>query len=110
VADPAALADAARERELFALPRLEADLPRFLGEHGTGLDALAGRVAGGEFDHAFLVRSGGSWADMLSWTNLLRRLTNGPRQDEVATACAELHERVFMGRRVLATGSDATWP
>jgi fructoselysine-6-P-deglycase FrlB-like protein len=75
VVDLAALVEAARESELFTSPRLEADLPRFLGERGAALDALAGRVAAGEFDHVYFVGSGGSWANMFSGTYLLDRLT-----------------------------------
>lgn len=76
MADLTALVDAARESGLFTSPRLEADLPRFLGEQGAALDALAGRVAAGEFDHVYFVGSGGSWANMFSGSYVLDRLTS----------------------------------
>ena len=71
----AALVEAARKSELFTAPRLEAHLPRFLAEHDAVLDALAGRVAAGEFDHVHFVGSSGSWTNMFSGTHLLNRPT-----------------------------------
>lgn len=76
MADLTALVDAARTSDLFTAPRLEADLPRFLEEHGERIRQLARRTAAGEFDHVFFVGSGGSWANMFSGKYLLDRLTN----------------------------------
>jgi fructoselysine-6-P-deglycase FrlB-like protein len=76
VADLSALVDAARASELFTAPRLEADLPRFLGEHGDRIRQLARRTAAGEFEHVYFVGSGGSWANMYSGKYLLDRFTH----------------------------------
>jgi fructoselysine 6-phosphate deglycase len=76
VADLAALVDANRTSELFTAPRLEADLPRFLDEHGERIRQLARRTAAGEFEHVYFVGSGGSWANMFSGKYLLDRFTS----------------------------------
>ncbi len=75
MADLTALVDAARSSELFTAPRLEADLPRFLEEHGERIRQLARRTAAGEFEHVYFVGSGGSWANMYTGKYLLDRLT-----------------------------------
>jgi len=75
VADLTALVDAARRSDLFTAPRLEADLPRFLDEHGDRIRQLARRTAAGEFEHVYFVGSGGSWANMYTGKYLLDRLT-----------------------------------
>jgi len=75
VADLTALVDAARTSELFTAPRLEADLPRFLDEHGERIRQLARRTAAGEFEHVYFVGSGGSWANMFTGKYLLDRFT-----------------------------------
>jgi len=75
VADLTALVDAARASELFTAPRLEADLPRFLEEHGDRIRQLARRTAAGEFDHVYFVGSGGSWSNMFTGKYLLDRFT-----------------------------------
>ena len=75
MADMTALVDAARGSELFTAPRLEADLARFLDEHGRTVRHLAERVVDGEFDHVYFVGAGGSWANMYTGTYLLDRLT-----------------------------------
>jgi fructoselysine 6-phosphate deglycase len=75
VADLTALVDAARRSELFTAPRLEADLPRFLDEHGDRIRQLARRAAAGEFEHVYFVGSGGSWANMYTGKYLLDRFT-----------------------------------
>ena len=75
MADLAELVDAARASELFTAPRLEADLPRFLAEHGDRIRQLARRTAAGEFEHVYFVGSGGSWANMYTGKYLLDRLT-----------------------------------
>ena len=69
------LVEAARQSELFTAPRLEADLPRFLDDHGERVRQLARRTAAGEFDHVFFVGSGGSWSNMYTGKYLLDRLT-----------------------------------
>ncbi|HEX8940915.1 MAG TPA: SIS domain-containing protein, partial [Candidatus Limnocylindrales bacterium] len=78
MADLSALVDAARESELFTAPKLEADLPRFLAEHGERIRQLARRTAAGEFDHVYFVGSGGSWSNMFTGKYLLDRLTTVP--------------------------------
>jgi len=78
VTDLSALVDAARSSELFTAPRLEADLPRFLEEHGERIRQLARRTAAGEFEHVYFIGSGGSWANMYSGKYLLDRLTRVP--------------------------------
>lgn len=75
MADLTALVDAARASELFTAPRLEADLPRFLEEHGDRIRQLARRTAAGEFDHVYFVGSGGSWSNMYTGKYLLDRFT-----------------------------------
>lgn len=75
MADLTALVDAARTSELFTAPRLEADLPRFLEEHGERIRELARQTAAGDFDHVYFVGSGGSWANMFTGKYLLDRLT-----------------------------------
>jgi fructoselysine-6-P-deglycase FrlB-like protein len=75
VADLTALVDTARSSELFTAPRLEADLPGFLAEHGDRIRQLARRTAAGEFEHVYFVGSGGSWANMYTGKYLLDRLT-----------------------------------
>jgi fructoselysine-6-P-deglycase FrlB-like protein len=75
VSDLTALVDAARRSELFTAPRLEADLPRFLAEHGDRIRQLARRTAAGEFEHVYFVGSGGSWANMYTGKYLLDRLS-----------------------------------
>lgn len=75
MADLTSLVDAARTSELFTAPHLEADLPRFLEEHGDRIRQLARRTAAGEFEHVFFVGSGGSWANMYTGKYLLDRLT-----------------------------------
>lgn len=76
--DIGAAVDAARTSELFTSPRLEADLPRFLGEHDARIRQLARRVAADEFDHVYFVGSGGSWSNMYTGKYLLDRLTRVP--------------------------------
>ena len=75
MADLADLVEAARTSELFTAPRLEADLPRFLEEHGDRIRQLARRTAAGEFEHVYFVGCGGSWANMYSGKYLLDRFT-----------------------------------
>ena len=75
MADLTALVDAARGSELFTAPRLEADLPRFLEEHGERIRQLARRMAAGEFEHVYFVGSGGSWSNMFLGKYLLDRFT-----------------------------------
>ncbi len=74
--DLTALVDAARASELFTAPRLEADLPRFLHEHGDRIRQLARRTAAGEFEHVYFVGSGGSWSNMFTGKYLLDRFTS----------------------------------
>lgn len=76
--DLTAAVDTARSSELFTSPRLEADLPIFLGEHDQRIRQLAGRVAAGEFDHVYFVGSGGSWSNMFTGKYLLDRFTKVP--------------------------------
>ena len=78
MADLGTLVDAARESEFFTSPRLEADLPVFLAEHGDRIRRLARRTAAGDFQHVYFVGSGGSWANMFSGAYLLDRLTSVP--------------------------------
>jgi len=78
MADLEILVDAARTSELFTAPRLEADLPVFLAEHGDRIRRLARRTAAGDFDQVYFVGSGGSWSNMFSGAYLLGRLTTVP--------------------------------
>jgi fructoselysine 6-phosphate deglycase len=65
----------AKESELFTAPRLEADLPAYLDEHGARIDHLAQEVVDGRFDEVWFVGSGGSWANMYTGKYLLDRLS-----------------------------------
>jgi len=116
VTDPTALVETARESELFTSPRLERqrlDIEALVGTDASRDVTLRSiRVAEENgvcvpvldaADHPGLHPLLAPFVPLVPlqwftvWSALMRGIT-------------DLDDRVFMGRRVLATGPDATWP
>jgi fructoselysine 6-phosphate deglycase len=70
----------AERSELFTAPRLEADVARFLGEHGERLSALARQAHQRAYETVYFVGSGGSWSAMYSGKYLADRFITLPSE------------------------------
>ncbi len=70
----------AEHSELFTAPRLEADVARFLGEHGERVSALAREARQRAYESVYFVGSGGSWSAMYSGKYLADRFITLPSE------------------------------
>jgi len=70
----------AEQSELFTAPRLEADVARFLREHGERMGALAREARQRAYETVYFVGSGGSWSAMYSGKYLADRFLDVPSE------------------------------